>query len=139
MSRAIDVKVCHVVIGILQNEQQEVLIALRVSHKIEPNVWEFPGGKVEPHETLENALIREFQEEIGITILKATSFLKTEKETDEFKLLLHTFRIVNYTGHPHGKENQLIRWVPIDALNNFVFPKANAPIISKLLCMINQI
>ena len=65
---------CNVVVGIIINNKNEVLIALRPLHVVQPGVWEFPGGKVEPNETLENALIREFFEEIGIAIKRAEFF-----------------------------------------------------------------
>lgn len=127
----------HVVVGILFNEKNEVLIALRPPHVVQPGIWEFPGGKVEKNETLKNALIREFREEIGIEIHQAEFFLKIEKYFPEknLHLFLHTFRILTFSGTPHGRENQEIRWVSISDLNNFTFPEANAEIIAALRAM----
>ncbi len=124
----------NVVVGILLNEKEEVLIALRPPHVVQPGIWEFPGGKVEKNETLENALIREYQEEIGITITRSEFFLKIEKFFPEknLKLILHTFRILDYLGIPQGCENQEIRWVPINALVNYTFLEANSGIIQAL-------
>lgn len=124
----------HVVVGIVFNENRDVLIALRPPHVIQPGVWEFPGGKVEHNESLENALIREFFEEIGITITHAEFFLKVQKEIPEKnqQLILHTFKVIAFHGIPHGRENQEIRWVPIHTLSNYVFPKANAEIVDAL-------
>lgn len=125
----------HVVVGVLMNEKNEVLIALRPPHVTQPGVWEFPGGKVEANESLEHALIREFQEEIGITIVDSTFFLEVQKEFPEKNrlLILHAFYIHAFDGVPHGRENQEIRWAPIDTLNNYIFPKANAKIVQALL------
>lgn len=125
----------HVVVGILINGKNEVLIALRPPHVVQPGVWEFPGGKVEDNETLENALIREFQEEIGITILDSEFFLEIQKPHPEKNILLvlHTFYIDEFEGVPHGRENQEIRWAPIDTLNNYIFPEANAEIVKYLI------
>ena len=124
----------NVVVGILFNEKGEVLVALRPPHVVQPGIWEFPGGKVEKNETLENALIREFQEEIGITITRSAFFLKIEKHFPEKNVLLvlHTFRILDFSGVPRGCENQEIRWVPIHALKNYTFPEANLAIIQAL-------
>lgn len=124
----------HVVVGLLFNERNEVLIALRPPHVVQPGVWEFPGGKVEPDETLENALIREFQEEIGIQIVQTEFFLKIEKHFVEknIVLILHTFRITEFHGEPRGCENQEIRWVPTHTLKNYTFPEANAEIVNTI-------
>lgn len=121
----------HVVVGLVFNEKNDILIALRPPHVVQPGIWEFPGGKVEANETLENALIREFHEEIGITITRAEFFQIIEKQYTEKNvlLILHVFRVVEFDGTPHGRENQEIRWVPIHALNQYRFPDANAEIV----------
>src|SRR3990167_414879 len=121
-------KIRNVVVGILFNKNNDVLIALRPQHVIQPGVWEFPGGKVEENESLENALIREFEEEIGITITRAEFFLEIKKSFPEknILLILHAFKIAEFYGIPQGIENQEIRWVKIDTLKNYTFPDANS-------------
>lgn len=121
-----------VVIGILKNHKQEVLIALRPKHVPMPNVWEFPGGKAEPNETLDAALRREWREEIGIDVQSHEFIKKFSYETDEKIFTFHVFLITCFSGEPRGCENQKISWAPIFALNNYVFPKANQPIIQYL-------
>lgn len=125
----------HVVVGVLINEKGEVLIALRPPHVVQPGLWEFPGGKVEPGESLENALIREFHEEIGVDVQRLTFLLKIERFFPEKRLhlYLHAFRILQYSGIPAGCENQEIRWVPIHTLKNYTFPEANAGIVELLV------
>jgi len=127
-------KTLHVVVGLLFNKNNDVLIALRPPHVVQPGVWEFPGGKVEENESLENALIREYHEEIGIEITHTEFFLKIEKEYPDKKLTLHTFKILAFHGEPRGCENQEIRFVPIETLKNYTFPEANAGIINVLSC-----
>ena len=93
MKKLIDV---HVVVGVICNEQGEVLIALRPPHVVQPGVWEFPGGKVEKNETHENALIRECREEIGIEVVHLEFFHQIQKAFPEKNtmLILHTFKIL---------------------------------------------
>jgi 8-oxo-dGTP diphosphatase len=124
----------HVVVGLVFNEKKEILIALRPPHVVQPGIWEFPGGKVEKNETLENALIREFREEVGIEITDATFFLKIEKyfPAKNLQLHLHTFRVLSFSGTPYGRENQTVRWVTIQSLRQYTFPEANADIILAL-------
>ena len=118
-----------VVAGILLNQNREVLIALRPLTVAEPGLCEFPGGKVEPGETLETALIREFQEEIGIVVTKIKPFLTVEHQNATHCLILNSFLIMQFQKEPKGCENQEIRWVPIDTLEKYEFPKANADIV----------
>lgn len=127
----------HVVVGIIFNEKKEVLIALRPPHVVQPGLWEFPGGKVEEDETLENALIREFREEIGIEVQRAKFLLKIEKPflKKNILLILHTYLICTFQGVPRGCENQIIRWVPVNTLNQYTFPDANAEIVLMLKSM----
>lgn len=121
-----------VVIGILKNTDNKVLIACRPPNVVQPGLWEFPGGKVEPNETLAAALNREFQEEIGIQVIASTHFLSLEYQTDTRHLHLHSFEITTYQGEPYGRENQEVRWVSIDELSQYAFLQANAPIIASL-------
>lgn len=125
----------NVVVGVLLNAQNEVLIALRPPHVVQPGVWEFPGGKVEKNESLENALIREFQEEVGITVTRSEFFLEIQKPLPEknIVLILHTFKIIEFNGVPYGCENQEIRWVKTNTLNQYIFPEANIDIIRALM------
>lgn len=120
----------NVVIGLLFNRKGEILIALRPPHVVAPGLWEFPGGKAELNETLEAALVREYQEEIGIS-LETINFLFSVVAS-EF-LTLHVFQIHAYTGEPRGCENQEIRFVSIDTLTDYQFPSANADIVAYLM------
>ncbi|MCX7125673.1 MAG: 8-oxo-dGTP diphosphatase MutT [Gammaproteobacteria bacterium] len=126
-------KILNVVVGILFNKNNHVLISLRPPHVVQPGVWEFPGGKVEENESLENALIREYQEEIGITVLRAEFFLEIKKNLPDKQLILHTFKILEFSGEPKGCENQEIRFVPVNTLKNYTFPDANSEIIKVLI------
>lgn len=121
--------ILNVVVGLIFNAQDEVLIALRPPQVVSPGFWEFPGGKVEINESLDNALVREFREEIGIEVTQAHSFLTVEKEYPDKKLVLNIFQILAFEGEPRGCENQEIRWVPRAELAQYEFLPANQEIL----------
>lgn len=127
----------HVVVGILFNRDQQVLIALRQAHQSKGGFWEFPGGKVEAGESAYQSLCREFQEEIGITVLAALPFTQVSFDYPDKTVLLDTWRITHFEGDAIGAEGQLIRWVDVDTLNDYSFPEANRVIVDKLLSQEN--
>ena len=122
-----------VVIGIVKNTENHVLIALRPPHVSSPGIWEFPGGKVESNETLRQALRREFQEEVGIHITSEKAFHSLVYQTEDKELFLHSFEVLSYEGEPAGCESQEIRWIAINELKDYEFPKANLKIIERLM------
>lgn len=122
----------HVVVGILINSEQHVLIAERPPHKYCPGLWEFPGGKVENHETPFQALRREFLEEIGIDIAKADPWFQVSHSYPDRDVLLDVWIIKDFLGEAEGLEGQKIKWCKIDSLGEFQFPSGNAEIIKKL-------
>ena len=111
----------------LINEENEVLISLRNFNKKYNGFWEYPGGKVEKNESIYDALIREVKEELGITLQETCSSplaFSTEK-TSETETLLLLFTSRKWFGHLEGKENQTLKWIKSDQLNNFKMPPAN--------------
>ncbi|WP_272701247.1 (deoxy)nucleoside triphosphate pyrophosphohydrolase [Desulfovibrio sp. Fe33] len=73
--------------------------------------WEFPGGKVEPGETREQALVREFREELDVTPLEFEYWRDLRHEYDEFRVHLYFYHINKYSGELKSVENQLMAWV----------------------------
>ncbi|GMR20918.1 MAG: Nudix family hydrolase [Gammaproteobacteria bacterium] len=121
-----------VAVGVLIDERHRVLVARRAAESHQGGLWEFPGGKVERGETAYQALCREFQEEIGITITTASQFLKAKHAYADKIVELDVWRIESYSGNAHGNEGQDIKWVNIDSLHALAFPKANRRIINTL-------
>ena len=117
----------HVCLIALINEQNEILISLRNRNKEYNGYWEYPGGKVEKNESLHDALNRELNEELGITLNEnccAPLGFSTERSVDmETLLLLFTSR--KWQGHPEERESQSLRWIKSNELNNFQMPPAN--------------
>lgn len=116
--------------GVIKNDQNQVLVALRPKHLHQGGLWEFPGGKIMATETITQALTRELQEELGITVTKASPLITLIHAYPEITVQLNVLRVDAFNGLPHGREGQEIRWIPVDELNNLTFPAANAGIIS---------
>lgn len=97
-------------------------------------LWEFPGGKIEPGETPEAALIRELDEELGIdtwaSCLAPLTF--ASHSYDEFHLLMPLFVCRRWQGTPQPREHQALRWVRAGELRRFPMPPADLPIIPVL-------
>jgi 8-oxo-dGTP diphosphatase len=122
----------QVVVGIIMNSHQQILIAQRPQEKYKGGLWEFPGGKVEPNETLFDALQREMKEELGIHVVTAEPWLITPYDYGDRVVLLNTWRVTQFTGEPAGQENQPIVWVSKDSLDQFQFPEGNREILNIL-------
>ena len=124
--------IVHVVVGVLLNDNQQVLIALRPVQSHQGGLWEFPGGKVEEGESVEYALNREFEEELGISVLACTELTQIRHEYGDKSVLLDVWRIEKYSGTPKGREGQVIEWRALSKLRAEDFPKANERIIRVL-------
>ena len=108
-----------------------VLLAQRPAGKPMEGLWEFPGGKVEPGETPEAALIRELREELGIgtwsSCLAPLTF--ASHSYDEFHLLMPLFACRKWEGTPHSREGQSLKWVRVNEMRNYPMPAADLPLI----------
>jgi 8-oxo-dGTP diphosphatase len=131
--------VVHVAVGILQNEQGKILLAKRAKHQHQGGLWEFPGGKVESGESVFDALVREFIEEVGVKIIDAEPFQKIQHvyrdNSGDKEVLLDVWLSRQFEGVAQGKENQAIAWVDIQQLEKYSFPQANQAIIDQLIAM----
>lgn len=120
----------HVAVGVIVNPQGQILIARRPPHVHLGGLWEFPGGKLEADENVEQALTRELAEEVGVQVLSYRPLIKLQHNYPERQVLLDVWRVDSFVGTAHGRENQPIAWVQPDELIQYVFPKGNRPIIS---------
>ncbi len=111
-----------------------VLLAQRPEGKSLAGLWEFPGGKVEPGETPEAALIRELHEEIGIdTHASCLAPLTFASHTyPDFHLLMPLFACRRWQGTPQPREGQVLKWVRANDLRNYPMPPADLPLIPVL-------
>ena len=120
-----------VVAAIIRKDGQ-ILIAKRRGDVHLANLWEFPGGKVESGESLESALLREIQEEIGIKIRIDNEFLAIDHDYPTKPVRLHFFNCTVLEGDPKLLDVADLRWVKPSDLDNYEFPPADDQLISKL-------
>jgi len=108
-----------------------VLLAQRPEGRTMAGLWEFPGGKVEPHETPEAALIRELHEELGIdtwaSCLAPLTF--ASHPYPDFHLLMPLFACRKWQGVPHPREGQRLAWVRPREMRDYAMPPADIPLI----------
>ncbi|MCP4476300.1 MAG: 8-oxo-dGTP diphosphatase MutT [Gammaproteobacteria bacterium] len=125
--------VIDIALGIIFNEQQQLLIALRTKDSDQGNLWELPGGKVEAEESVEAALVREMHEELAIIVKRVQPIMSVAHRYHNRTVRLQTFHIIDYQGRIIGAEGQPLRWVALQQLPTIQFPAANKPIIDWLL------
>ncbi|MFN3232317.1 MAG: (deoxy)nucleoside triphosphate pyrophosphohydrolase [Alphaproteobacteria bacterium] len=111
-----------------------VLIAQRPEGKSMAGLWEFPGGKVEPGETPEAAVIRELEEELGIGTWQSclAPFTFASHSYDDFHLLMPLFVCRKWEGIPRALEHQALKWVRPARLGDYEMPAADVPLVAML-------
>lgn len=110
--------------------QGKILIAQRPADKHQGGLWEFPGGKVEEAESVEQALARELEEELGIVPERSRPLIRISHDYPDKSVCLDVWEVSAFRGEPHGREGQPLRWVTPEALAGHAFPQANRPIVS---------
>jgi 8-oxo-dGTP diphosphatase len=119
----------------LIDPDSRVLIAQRPEGKALAGLWEFPGGKLDPGERPEAALIRELREELGIEVkepcLAPLSFASFAYP--DFHLLMPLYICRRWEGTPHAREGQALKWVRAGKLRDFPMPPADEPLIPPLI------
>jgi 8-oxo-dGTP diphosphatase len=119
----------HVAVGVIKNAAGDILISQRPENVHQGGLWEFPGGKVEAGESIIDALRRELDEELGITVERSEPLLKVHHHYHDLSVLLDVWSVEMFSGIAEGREGQAIRWVATSELDNYDFPAANLPII----------
>jgi len=122
-----------VAVAVIVDEKQRILITQRPLHASHGGLWEFPGGKLESDETAEQALCREVQEEVGLTLLNWNLLTKITHHYPNKSVELIVFYINQFEGIAFCREGQLnMKWVEANQLNPTDFPEANQAILDLL-------
>lgn len=125
----------HVAVGVIRDGDR-VLVARRPDHVHQGGLLEFPGGKVEPGETVQDALVREILEETGMRISPATlkPLIGIRHDYGDKQVFLDVWETASFHGEPEGREGQLVDWRDPAQLADADFPAANRPII-RAVCL----
>ena len=123
--------VTEVVAALIWN-QDKFMICQRSAHKARGLLWEFVGGKVEPGETKEQALIWECQEELAVTLNVGEVFMDVTHEYPDLTVHLTLFHAAIREGVPQKLEHNDIRWITVDVIDQFVFCPADEEILIRL-------
>ena len=115
------------------NAAGEVLIDQRLEEGLLGGMWEFPGGKQEPGESIETCIARELKEELGITVMLGEELITVDHAYSHKKLRFVVHLCTWESGDPQPLASQQVRWVRPEDLGNYAFPAVNARIIEALL------
>ncbi len=119
-------------VAVIWNEQRQILIDRRRPGGLMGGLWEFPGGKIEPGETVVECIKREIREELGIEIEVGDRLIVIDYIYSQFSITLNVHHCQHLTGIPQPIESEEVRWVTLDQLDQYPFPAANIQIINAL-------
>ncbi|HVI25894.1 MAG TPA: Nudix family hydrolase [Xanthomonadaceae bacterium] len=122
-----------VIAGVIADPRGRVLLARRTEGRDLAGFWEFPGGKREPGESAEAALVRELHEELGIEAEPGEPLIAVPQQYPHKRLRLDVRAIASWRGTPRGHEGQALAWVPPHRLPDYPMPPADRPVVAALL------
>ncbi|HEX7326405.1 MAG TPA: 8-oxo-dGTP diphosphatase MutT [Rhodanobacteraceae bacterium] len=124
--------VVEVAVGILADARGRVLMLRRLPGKHLAGKWEFTGGKLEPGETAEQALVRELREELGIGVTASAPLLVIPWQYPAKAVRLHVFRVTAWRGNPRACEGNALRWTAPADMDVTEMPAADVAIVAAL-------
>jgi 8-oxo-dGTP diphosphatase len=122
----------EVAAAVIERPDGSFLLAQRPAGKVYAGWWEFPGGKIEAGESAADALARELREELGIEVLRAYPWVSRAHTYEHAAVMLHFFRVVQWTGEPKSREGQALVWQRLDAPIAEPMLPANGPVLASL-------
>ena len=120
------------VVAALIWDKDKFLICQRPADKTRPLLWEFVGGKVEPGESMEDALVRECREELAVTLSVGNIFMEVTHEYDDMAVHLSLFDATIAEGRPKLLEHNDIRWISAEEIPEYEFCPADKEILAAL-------
>ncbi len=122
----------HVVAAVIIDARGRILLNRRTGNSDMAGLWEFPGGKREPGETSEQALVRELREELGIEAEVGEWLMDVPQLYPDKRLRLEVRMVRDWKGTARGREGQAITWVAPDKLSRYSMPPADLPVVAAL-------
>ncbi|MBT9314175.1 A/G-specific adenine glycosylase [Leptothoe spongobia TAU-MAC 1115] len=119
-------------VAVIYDNSGRILIDRRKQEGLLGGLWEFPGGKIEPDETVEDCVKREIKEELGIEIVVNDRLITVNHAYSHFKVTLNVFNCTHISGEPQTIECDEVKWVTLDEIDSYPFPKANGQIIDAI-------
>lgn len=132
LSTVPDKNVVHVAVAVIANKTGDILIQKRAEDTHQGGLWEFPGGKLEKNEDVVDALKREIQEELGITVKASRPLIKITHHYGDRSVLLDVRRVGDWLGEPKPLEGQPLAWVRPSQLRDYPMPAADVPIVNAI-------
>lgn len=126
--------IVDVVAALIWNNDR-FMICQRPENKAQALLWEFVGGKVEPGESKEQALIRECKEELNVDVSIGDLFFQSEHKYPDLYIRLTVFNAEIIRGIPVLKEHNNIKWIGISEISQYSFCPADLPVLEKLMRM----
>ena len=122
----------EVVAAVIERPDGSFLLAQRPAGKVYAGWWEFPGGKVDAGESLQTALARELHEELGLDVGRAYPWITRVHVYEHATVMLHFFRVVEWSGEPRARESQAFVWQRLDSPIAEPMLPANGPVLASL-------
>ena len=119
-------------VAVIWNERGQILIDRRRPEGLMGGMWEFPGGKIEANETVQDCIKREIREELAIEIEVEEHLITIDHAYTHFRVTLNVHHCCYLSGEPQPLVCDEIRWVTLEEINQFPFPEANTEIIRAL-------
>jgi mutator protein MutT len=123
--------IVRVAAAIIRREDR-FLITRRPDHVHLPGLWEFPGGKIEPNESSESALVRELKEEIDVDVAVGSEYFSIQHDYPERSVQLSFFNCRIVSGEPKALHVAEFRWVKAGELQHYEFPEADRELVLRL-------
>ena len=124
----------HIIVGaaVVRNRKGEILIAQRREQDMLGGLWEFPGGKQENGETIQQCIVRELREELGVNVVVEDFLTTVHHAYSHFTMDMHTYFARIRSGRPRPIHCQDYRWVRLSGLRDVPYSKADLNIIATL-------
>lgn len=127
-------KIPHIVVGaaVVKNKNETVLVAQRREDQMLGGLWEFPGGKKEPNESIHRCVIRELKEELGINVELSAKILCVDHAYSHFTMEMHVYWAQIKSGKPKSIECKDFKWISLEEIRTLPFSKADLKVIDAI-------